>query len=213
VPSANPTPAAHRAGSPRAVTPGAPARLELPGALPLRADRELRLLEESDAEELYGLIDANRAELARWLPWAAGQTLLGTLEFLRAARAQIAECDGFHAAVVHAERIVGVIGFHGIDWQHRATSLGYWLDKDAQGRGTMTDAVRAMVTHALDAWALNRVEIRASVENERSRALIERLGFHYEGVAREAFLLADGFHDDAVYSMLAADWPGPAASA
>ena len=56
-------------------------------------------------------------------------------------------------------------------------------------------------------WGLNRVEIRASVENQPSRALIERLGFHYEGIARQAFRLADGFHDDAVYSMLAAEWP------
>jgi ribosomal-protein-serine acetyltransferase len=60
-------------------------------------------------------------------------------------------------------------------------------------------------------WGLNRVEIRASVENERSRALIERLGFHYEGAARQAFRLADGYHDDAVYSMLAAEWPGESA--
>ena len=38
-------------------------------------------------------------------------------------------------------------------------------------------------------------------------ALIERLGFQYEGAARQAFRLADGYHDDAVYSMLATDWP------
>jgi ribosomal-protein-serine acetyltransferase len=171
----------------------------------------LRVLEESDADELYALMDANRAELARWLPWAAGQTRAGTLEFIRAGRAQIVRRDGLQAAIVARGRIVGAVGFHGVDWQHRSASLGYWLAHDAQGQGMMTAAVRAMVTHALRAWGLNRVEIRASVENERSRALIERLGFRYEGIARQAFRLADGFHDDAVYSMLAAEWPaGPA---
>jgi ribosomal-protein-serine acetyltransferase len=181
-------------------SPHAPARLALPG------DRELRLLEESDAEELHALIEANRDHLSRWLPWAAYQTREQTLQFIRSARRQLAESNGFQAGIFDPARMIGVVGFHGIDWQHHSTSLGYWLDEAAQGHGTMTLAVRTMVDHAFAAWRLNRVEIRASVENARSRALIERLGFHYEGVARQAFRLADGFHDDAVYSMLADDW-------
>ena len=30
---------------------------------------ELRLVEEADAEKLFGLIDRNRQHLRRWLPW------------------------------------------------------------------------------------------------------------------------------------------------
>jgi ribosomal-protein-serine acetyltransferase len=180
----------------------------VPADLSLSGGRALRVLEEPDTDELYALIDANRDYLARWLPWAGDQTREGTLELIRAARRQLVDSNGFQAAIVDGGRIVGVIGFHGIDWHHRCTSIGYWLSQDAQGRGTMTDAVRAMLNHALSVWGLNRVEIRASVENERSRALIERLGFHYEGAARQAFRLADGYHDDAVYSMLAAEWQG-----
>jgi ribosomal-protein-serine acetyltransferase len=166
----------------------------------------LRAVEESDADELYALADKNREHLARWLPWAAGQTRGGMLQFIRSARAQMAENNGLQMAIIDGGRIIGMVGFHGIDWQHSATSLGYWLAEDAQGRGTMTEAVGAMVDHALRVWKLNRVEIRASVENARSRALVERLGFRYEGAARQAFRLPDGFHDDAVYSMLAAEW-------
>jgi ribosomal-protein-serine acetyltransferase len=176
--------------------------------LALSDSRALRAIAESDAEELYALADQNRQHLARWLPWAAGQTREGMCEFVRAARAQAAANNGFQMAIVEDERIIGVIGFHGVDWHHRATSIGYWLAEDAQGRGTMTEAVRAMVDHALRVWRLNRVEIRASVHNARSRAVIERLGFRFEGTARQAFRLPDGYHDDAVYAMLASDWPG-----
>ena len=35
----------------------------------------LRLLEEADAPELHAVVEANRDHLARWMPWAAGQTL------------------------------------------------------------------------------------------------------------------------------------------
>jgi ribosomal-protein-serine acetyltransferase len=182
-------------------------RLELPSG------HHLRPVEEGDAEELHALIDANRAHLARWLVWAEPQTLAQTREFLARAQRQRAANDGFQAAIIAGGRIVGMVGFHGIDWSNRATSVGYWLDRAAQGTGTMTEAVGAMVDHAFAAWGLNRVEIRLDVENVRSRALVERLGFTREGVLRQALWVAGEFRDDAVYAMLAADWRRRAAGA
>ena len=70
----------------------------------------------------------------------------------------------------------------------------------------MTGAVTALVDHAISDWDLNRVEIRASVENAASRAIPERLGFHEEGTLRQAELVDGRYHDTVVYSMLAADW-------
>jgi len=176
--------------------------------LPTPETSYLRLLEESDAQELHGRIEANREYLARWLPWAAGQTFDDTLEFIRRARAQLAAENGFQAAVVPEGAIVGVVGYHGVDWGSRATRIGYWLDEGRQGRGTMTAAVRILVDHSLSAWRLNRIEIRAAVENRRSRAVAERLGFRLEGTLRQAELVDGRYSDSAVYSLLAADWRG-----
>ncbi len=166
----------------------------------------LRLLEESDAQELYAVIDANRDHLARWMPWADGQTLQDTLAFIQRTREQLASNDGVQTAVIEDRRIVGVIGFHGVSWQHRSTSVGYWLAESAQSRGTMTHAVKTLVDHAFGTWRLHRVEIRAAVDNTRSRAIPERLGFTQEGVAREAEQVDDRYVNLAVYSMLAGDW-------
>ena len=173
-------------------------------ALPRGA--ELRLLEEDDADELSALIDAYSGHLARWLPWAARQTREDTVHFIEWGRKQLRDVNGCQFAIVEDARIVGIIGFHSIDWQHSSTSIGYWLAADAQGRGTMTHALYAMLDEALAVWGLHRVEIRANVENDRSRALIERAGLTFEGVAREAFMLNGAFRDDAVYSMLASEW-------
>jgi ribosomal-protein-serine acetyltransferase len=170
----------------------------------------LRLLEESDAAELYALIEADRAYLAEWMPWASGQTLEATREFIRRARKQLADNDGFQAAIVVDERIVGEIGFHRVDWQNRSTSIGYWLASAAQGRGTMTRAVRALVDWAFRGWKLHRVEIHAAPENARSRAVIERLGFTEEGTLRCAERIGERYLDSVVYSMLASEWPASA---
>jgi ribosomal-protein-serine acetyltransferase len=169
-------------------------------------DCHLRLLEEADAEELYRLIEANRAYLARWMPWAAGQTPETTLEFIRLTLRQAAANDGFQAALVCDGAIIGMVGFHGVNWPHGSTTVGYWLDERHQGRGLMTRAVRALVDHAFGEWDLHRVEIRAATDNHRSRAIPERLGFREEGVQREAERIGERYNDLAVYGLLAPEW-------
>jgi hypothetical protein len=59
--------------------------------------------------------------------------------------------------------------------------------------------------YAFGAWRLHRVEIRAGVDNTRSRAIPERLGFTQEGVAREAKRAGGRSADQVVYAILATD--------
>jgi ribosomal-protein-serine acetyltransferase len=172
----------------------------------LSENRELRVLKESDAGELHEVIDANRAYLSHWMPWAAGQTLEDTSAFIQRTREQLVNNDGFQVAIVEHGRIVGVVGFHGVDWRHRSTSLGYWLAESAQGRGTMARAVHALVDHAFATWQLHRVEIRAGIDNARSRAIPEHLGFKEAGVLPDAERIGERLIDQVVYAVLAAEW-------
>jgi ribosomal-protein-serine acetyltransferase len=174
--------------------------LELPGGC------VLRLFEEADAEALERTVEANRAYLAEWLPWAG--TTFGAearREFIRRAARQHAAGDGFQAAIADAGEIAGAVGFHAIDRVHSATSIGYWLAADRQGRGIVTAAVRALVAHAFDVWGLHRVEIRVAVGNERSAAIPRRLGFVEEGVLRGAERFGDEYKDLRVFGLLATD--------
>jgi ribosomal-protein-serine acetyltransferase len=94
----------------------------------LTEDRSMRLLDPADADELFALIDANREHLARWMPFV-GQTrsAADSLTFIHAAVRQHEENRSLQMAIVQEGRIVGVAGFHRIDWTARATSIGYWL--------------------------------------------------------------------------------------
>ena len=178
------------------------------GVLSFRIDerRCLRLLEEADADELYAVVDSNREFLARWMPWAAGQTLESTLEFIRTSRKQLADNQGFQLAILDSGRIVGVLGFHRIDWENRSTSIGYWIAESSQRQGTVTQAVRALTNHAFRSWKLNRVEIQVGVGNARSGAIPARLGFEREGILRQVERIGDRYVDHVAYAVLAADW-------
>jgi ribosomal-protein-serine acetyltransferase len=158
----------------------------------------LRPLEAGDAPELQALVEANREFLSRWLPWAAAQDRSACEKFIADAEAQLARNDGFQAAIAPDDPIVGVFGLHAIDWRNRNTTIGYWLAEDAQGRGTMTAAVRALV----------RIEIHCAPANRRSRAIPERLGFREEATLREAELVGGRWLDSVVYGLLSGEWAG-----
>ena len=174
-------------------------RLEALGLRPLRA---------ADAPELQALVEANREHLSRWMPWAADQDLPGCEKFIADAEAQLARDDGFQAAIAPAGPIVGVVGFHPIDWTNRNTTIGYWLAEDHQGKGLMTTIVRALVDHAFEEWNLHRIEIHCAPGNHRSRAIPERLGFREEATLRETELVEGRWLDSVVYGLVAGDRGG-----
>jgi ribosomal-protein-serine acetyltransferase len=176
-------------------------------ATPLREGFELRLLEERHADEMFAAIERNREHLRQWLPWVdATQTAADGLAFIRSSLEMFAAQQGFTAAIWHRERVAGVIGTHRIDWRNRRAELGYWLAREFQGRGLITDACRLAITHLFDEMDLHRVEIRCAAENAKSNAVPRRLGFKLEGTHREAELLNGRYRDLLIYAMLQSEW-------
>jgi ribosomal-protein-serine acetyltransferase len=167
------------------------------------------LLTDADAEGLHELIEANRAYLATWLPWAAEQSFDDTLEYIRKARVQLEANDGFPVVVLVKGRIAGVVDYVAVDWRERSARIGYWLAAEHQGRGTMTTGVAALTDHALSTWELAQVSIWVATGNARSRAIPERLGYRQEAILPEAQRVGGRDLDLAVYSMAADDWVRP----
>jgi ribosomal-protein-serine acetyltransferase len=170
-------------------------------------DTELRLLKKRHTEALFALMDQNRKYLREWLPWLDdNKSLADTKEFIKSSLEQFASNNGFQMGIWFQGNLAGVIGYHKIDWANRATSIGYWLGTSFQGMGLVTKACRVLVDYAFSELRLNRMEIRCAVENRKSRAIPERLGFREEGIIRQAEWLYDRFVDHVVYGMLIGEW-------
>lgn len=104
------------------------------------------------------------------------------------------------------DQTAGGILFFPVDSRAGSSEIGYWLGKDAVGRGLMTRAAKAMLAFAFEELGLNRIALRAEVDNQRSIALAKRLGFQYEGTERGSWRRGERYVDMVVYSMLARDW-------
>jgi ribosomal-protein-serine acetyltransferase len=63
-----------------------------------------------------------------------------------------------------------------------------------------------LIEHGFGVVGLHRISIRAGVENARSRAIPERLGFTREGVLRGEGRGSGGFYDLIVYGLLEEEW-------
>lgn len=170
-------------------------------------DLSLEVLELRHANDLYRLTDANREHLRQWLPWVDDmKSVNDTRAFIQTTRRQLLGNNGFQTVVRYRGELVGAVGHHGVNWNNRCTSIGYWLARDAQGEGIMTQSCRVYLEHAFTELAIHRVEIRCAVANSRSRAIPERLGFRSEGVVRDAEWLYDHFVDHVIYGLLAPEW-------
>jgi ribosomal-protein-serine acetyltransferase len=165
----------------------------------------LRVLELGDVEELHAAVAANRGHLARWLPWAADQPPQRTHAFVERSVRGAQAGEDLQGVLLADGTIIGIAGFVGLSREEGTVGIGYWLVEAAQGRGTMTEAVAALIEEAFERWKLNRVEIRIAAANARSRALAERLGFREEGVLREAHNVGGRRLDVVVYALLASD--------
>ncbi|MFE4970009.1 GNAT family N-acetyltransferase [Streptomyces sp. NPDC056660] len=90
--------------------------------------------------------------------------------------------------------------------------VGFWTAKEHRGRGYTTEATLAAVRWGFTRLAIDRVEWRAEVGNQGSRAVAERAGFTIEGTLRSALNNKGVRRDCWVGSLLPSDLGLPSAA-
>ena len=101
-----------------------------------------------------------------------------------------------------SDRYIGSCGFEVIHKPWRYAEIGYELSRHYWRQGYMTEALRAIIKFGFDRMDLHRVEAQVEPPNEASKAVLRRLGFHEEGVARQRGFWHGTFHDLAQFGLL-----------
>ena len=167
----------------------------------------LKLVTLLDAPRIFELTEQSRTYLREWLPWLdSTNTVYDTENYVKFSMKLFAENNGLNTAILYREEIVGIAGFNQLNWGNKTAYIGYWLGESYQGNGIMTRVAKGLTNIAFDEFNMNKVEIRAAIENKKSRSVPERLGYVYEGTIRSAEWLYNHYVDHAVYGMLAEEW-------
>ena len=179
----------------------------IPYPLILETERLLvRSPQESDGAELQASIADSFTELHQWMPWAqAIPTVEQSTENCRNAVKEFKSGEDYrlHLILKDSLTFIGCSGIHRFDWEVPRAEIGYWLRSPYTGRGFMTEAVGEITRFLLEDLQMNRVEIRMSAENIKSRAIPERLGYRLEGILRNADRHPDGnLRDTCIYARI-----------
>lgn len=143
----------------------------------------VRPYEDRDAPALYKAIVSSREHLDPWFPWVgAYHGPADALAYIRQSQSQCILRQDFQLGMFdHEGTFLGGTGLHVRDWAVPAFEIGYWVRKDAEGQGNVSEAVRMVTTCAFRDMEAQRVMIRCNARNDRSRRVAERTGFVYEG--------------------------------
>lgn len=178
-------------------------------AQPLQGRRVLLSpVDPADGPDLWDAVQSSRSHLEAWLPWVPFNN--SPVASQRYADNCAADWDSGRAvrlAIRHRgeRRLLGIVGLDNCVHIHRNCELGYWLRSDATGFGLMTEAAQLALDFGFDEIEVHRVRCAAATDNQRSLAVIARLGFQFEGIARNAEFVSQRWLDHAVFSMLSSD--------
>jgi RimJ/RimL family protein N-acetyltransferase len=120
--------------------------------------------------------------------------------------------DASDDRIVGSTRFLWIRSYFDRDVPDAVEIGGTWLAASAQRSRINTEAKLLMLTHAFDAWGVQRVDLKTDARNARSRAAIERIGGRLDGVVRNwQPSLVPGEEgtprDSALYSIVPAEWP------
>lgn len=175
--------------------------------IPVGDDLLLEPIDIHHAAPIFALVDRNREHLGEWLPWVDMRQSVDDFKNYIAGCRQRSE-TGIEAGfvIVSNGAVAGIIGIYYINSYNRIGSVGYWVGKSFEGKGIVSRACQALLHYGFGEMALNRIEIKCGIGNDRSAAIPERLGFNREGILRQAELVNGQFIDLYLFSLLRSEW-------
>lgn len=168
---------------------------------------KLEITSEKFATQLFNLINNNRKHLSEFLTWVGNmQSVEDIKHYLKNCEHLYEEKKEVSFIILLNENPVGRIGLHHLNLQNKIGAIGYWLDKNVEGKGIITKSCAKLINYGFQEIGLNRIEIKAAVKNFKSQAIPAKLNFKKEGILREAEFVNNEYLDLFLYSILKNEW-------
>jgi RimJ/RimL family protein N-acetyltransferase len=135
---------------------------------------------EEDAEDLYNY--ARDPEVGPPAGWPAHKSATESREIIKTV---FAAPEIYAVCLKEDGKPVGSIGFHRNDLAEgeKEYELGYWIGKPFWGQGLIPEASRELLRHAFLDLKMEQIWCGCYDGNEKSRRVIEKLGFVYQRTA------------------------------
>ncbi|MDQ7248409.1 GNAT family N-acetyltransferase [Dongia sedimenti] len=158
----------------------------------------LRRLANYDAPALHAML--SDAETMRYWSSLPHVDLAETEAWVAESVAATARGDAHDFAVLRDGRLVGRVAF----WM--GNEIGFLFHRDVWGQGVAREAVGALLRHGFETLRFTSVRADVDPDNQRSLALLERLGFRRTGFAERTFKIGENWVDSVYLELPASDF-------
>lgn len=190
-----------------AAAPAPAASSDWRASLPVLAGENvsLRELRAEDAPALLALLTPD--EVSRFIS-PPPTTIEGFESFmawtLREREKGACVCYGVVPAGMTAA--VGLFQLRALEPGFGSCEWGFALGSQFWGTGLFVAGARAVLNFGVDVLGSQRFEARAAVANGRGNRALQKIGAVQEGILRRSFRRDGQYHDQLLWSILAADW-------
>jgi putative acetyltransferase len=153
----------------------------------------LREITEHDADDIFEYSSSlNVGPNAGWKPHESREETLDVMKSI------FLDQEGIWGIVLRESgKLIGSIGLVKDPKREneKTRMLGYALSDRHWGKGFMTQAVNAVLKYGFDELKLDLISAYCYPFNQRSKNVLKKCGFSYEGILK----LAERIYDDSVY--------------
>ncbi len=164
---------------------------------------KIRLIQLEDAEQFLKLVSSNKTRISTYLPKTANSVYDKTsTDIFIEEKIKSADKKEHYCFVIENQqelKLEGTIFLKNFDWSVPKAEVGYFIDKNSQGKGLMTKAVAEIIKYCFEVLKLNKLFLRTSVDNFSSKKTAEKNGFSVEGILRKDYKNGNGVLIDVVY--------------
>jgi ribosomal-protein-alanine N-acetyltransferase len=165
----------------------------------------LRYPAPEDAPALLEL--GSDPDVTRFFSWGPYRELSEPLEYIAGLARERARGQRLDLLIDDCEHgPAGIIGLSELVARDRRAVVGTWLGRPFWGTGANREAKALIARLAFDVIGLERLGAYADLENPRSQAALDTIGFRVEGRLRRFHRHGDRVHDVLLYSWLRDEW-------
>jgi ribosomal-protein-alanine N-acetyltransferase len=167
----------------------------------------LRHIRPTDAGALFEIFSDH--EVMQYDGHLPHQTLDDTKAFIQSLQARYEQRQAIRWGITEIggdDTVIGTCSFHRFGPGYHCVETGYDLHRSQWGKGVMLEAMLGVLRYGFTGLMCHRIEAVIDDANTRSKKLLLKLGFSYEGNLRQRYLIGDRFEDEYYYGLLRSEW-------
>ena len=166
----------------------------------------LRKLELTDAPEIQSIRSDER--VMKYMDSERQSTEEHSERFISMKLKMYQENTGIFWAIIEksTNTLIGDFSFFKMDHKNSRTEIGYTSKPEFWGKGYMQEAMTSIFNFGFDKLNLHNLEANINPGNDKSRAILTKMGFQKEAYFRENYYYDGKYLDSEIYSLLSSDF-------